>query len=62
MVPLDQVLVIPVAVGGRYRLRIVYGAFATREEAAAARSRLPPRYQQAFRTSIHSFEDLRGQI
>jgi type II secretory pathway predicted ATPase ExeA len=62
MVPLDQVLVIPVPVGGRYRLRIVYGAFATREEAAAARSRLPPRYQQAFRTSIHSFEDLRGQI
>ena len=62
MVPLEQVLIIPVAVGGRYRLRIVYGAFATREEAAAARSRLPPRYQQAFRTSIHSFEDLRGQI
>ena len=62
MVPLDQVLVIPMGVAGGYRLRVIYGEFATREEAATARSRLPPRYQQAFRTSVHSFEDLRGQL
>ena len=62
MVPLDELLVIPMAAGGRYRLRVAFGDFASREEAAAARDRLPPRYQKAFRPSLHSFGELRGQI
>jgi hypothetical protein len=62
LVPLEELFVIPMASGGRYRLRVVYGDFATREEAEEARRRLPPRYQQAFRTSLHSFAELRRQI
>jgi MSHA biogenesis protein MshM len=62
LVPLDQVYVIPMSAGGQYRLRVVYGDFATREEAVAADKRLPPKYQSAFRTSLRSFGELRGQI
>jgi type II secretory pathway predicted ATPase ExeA len=62
MVPLEELFVIPMAGGGNYRLRVVYGEFASREAAAAAGKRLPPKYQQAFRTSLRSFAELRGQI
>jgi MSHA biogenesis protein MshM len=62
MVPLDDVYVIPLASRGEYRLWVVYGEFATREEAAAAASRLPPRYQQAFRAAPRSFEELRRPL
>jgi hypothetical protein len=69
LVPLEELFVIPMAGGGpkaegghRYRLRVVYGAFPNREEAKAAGKRLPPKYQQAFRTSVRSFAELRGQI
>jgi septal ring-binding cell division protein DamX len=47
---------------GHYRLRVVYGRFATHDEAAAAGKRLPPKYQEAFRTSVRSFGELRRQI
>ncbi len=62
LVPLDQVYVIPMASAGEYRLRVVYGDFPTRDEAAAADKRLPPKYQSAFRTSLRSFAELRSQI
>jgi type II secretory pathway predicted ATPase ExeA len=62
MVPLEELFVIPIAGGGHYRLRVVYGEFVSREAAAAAGKRLPPKYQQAFRTSLRSFAELRGQI
>jgi septal ring-binding cell division protein DamX len=62
LVPLEELFVIPMAGGGQYRLRVVYGEFASREAAAAAGKRLPPKYQQAFRTSLRSFAELRGQI
>jgi MSHA biogenesis protein MshM len=62
LVPLEELYVIPMAGGGQYRLRVVYGDFASRDEAAAAGKRLPPKYQQAFRTSLRSFAELRGQI
>jgi MSHA biogenesis protein MshM len=62
LVPLDQLYVIPMAAAGEYRLRVVYGDFATRDEAAAADKRLPPKYQSAFRTALRSFAELRGQI
>ena len=62
MVPLEELFVIPVAAGGQYRLWVVFGEFASREEAAAAGRRLPPRYQQAFRAAPRRFADLRRQL
>jgi type II secretory pathway predicted ATPase ExeA len=62
LVPLEELFVIPMAASGRYRLRVVFGDFPSREQAAAAEKRLPPKYQQAFRTSLRSFGELRGQI
>jgi hypothetical protein len=62
LVALDSVYVIPVAGAGQYRLWVVYGDFASREEAAAAGARLPPRYQQAFRVAPRSFGELRRQL
>src|SRR5205085_9366212 len=62
LVPLDELFVIPMDGGGHYRLRVVYGEFASLDEAAAAGKRLPPKYQQAFRPALRSFAELRGQI
>ena len=62
LVPLDELFVIPMAAGSRIRLRVVYGTFSDAAEALAARKRLPPRYQQAFRTSARSFGELRRQM
>jgi len=62
LVPLEEVYVIPVPAGGQYRLWVVFGEFASRDEALAAGRRLPPRYQQAFRAAPRSFEELRGQL
>jgi MSHA biogenesis protein MshM len=62
LVPLEEVYVIPMASGGHYRLRVVFGEFESRTEAAAAEKRLPPRYRQAFQTAPRSFAELRGQI
>ena len=62
LVRLDELAVIPMSEGGQYRLRVVYGEFASREAALEAQQRLPPRYQNAFQTSPRSFAELRGQI
>jgi MSHA biogenesis protein MshM len=62
LVPLDEVFIIPMASGGDYRLRVVYGDFPSRVEALEAERRLPPRYQEAFRSSPRSFGEMRGQI
>jgi MSHA biogenesis protein MshM len=62
MVPLQNLLVIPIGDAGRYRLRVLFGEFATAEEAEEAGKRLPPRYLQAFRTSVRSFGQLREEI
>jgi type II secretory pathway predicted ATPase ExeA len=62
LVPLDELYVIPMVSGGEYRLRVVFGDYATRDEAAAADKRLPPKYQAAFRTALRTFGELRGQI
>jgi len=61
-VQLDELFVIPLEDAGQYRLRVLYGEFASRDEAAAAGKRLPPRYQEAFRTELRSFGELRRQI
>jgi type II secretory pathway predicted ATPase ExeA/septal ring-binding cell division protein DamX len=62
LVPLDSVYVIPMAGSDGYRLRVLYGEFASREDALQAERRLPPRYQDAFRTAPRSFAELRRQI
>jgi len=62
MVPLEELYVIPVAGGGQYRLWVLFGDFASREDAAAATRRLPPRYQEAFRATPRSFGELRRQL
>ncbi len=62
LVPLGELFVIPVARGGQYRLRVIFGEFSSRAAAMEAGKRLPPRYQQAFRASPRSFAELRGQI
>jgi MSHA biogenesis protein MshM len=59
LVPLEELYVIPVAGGGDYRLWVVFGNFASREEALAGGRRLPPRYQQAFRAVPRSIGELR---
>ena len=62
LVPLAELLVIPMANGGGTRLRVMYGTFESAAEALAARRRLPPKYQEAFRTSTRSFGELRRQM
>jgi hypothetical protein len=62
LVPLEDLFVIPMSVGKQYRLRIVLGDFPSLDEALAAEKRLPPRYQDAFRTAPRSFAELRSQI
>jgi hypothetical protein len=60
LVPLSDVYVVPAP--GASRLHVLYGDFATREEALEAGKRLPPRYQQAFRATPRSLAEVRGQI
>ena len=66
-VPLSDLFVIPMAGEGQpgrsnYRLRVVLGGFDSREAALEAARRLPPKYQQAFRTAPRSFGEIRSQI
>jgi MSHA biogenesis protein MshM len=62
MVPVSDLYVIPMLAGGRFRLRVVYGNYATLAEAQAATGHLPPKYQREFQVSVHSFKDLREQL
>jgi MSHA biogenesis protein MshM len=62
LLPLEELYVVPVAGRGEYRLWVLFGEFASREEAAAAGRRLPPRYQQAFRAVPRSISELRRQL
>jgi MSHA biogenesis protein MshM len=70
LVRLENVFVIPMAAGlaarpnpgMQYRVRVVYGEFATRDEALEAARRLPPKYQQAFTPLPRTFRELRSQI
>jgi hypothetical protein len=61
-VPLSEVYVIPMATGSRYLLRVAYGIFDSREAAAEAARRLPPKYQKAFRVALRSLAELRASI
>jgi hypothetical protein len=62
MVPLSEVFLIPMGGAGGHRLRVIYGSFDNAQQAHDAERRLPPKYQQAFRTSARSFAELRKQM
>jgi hypothetical protein len=62
LVPLAEIYVIPVATGSSYFLRVAYGTYPSREAAAEAAKRLPPKYQNAFRFELRSFAELRAAI
>ena len=62
LVPLAELYLIPVATGSRYFIRVVYGSYAGKEEAAEAAKRLPPKYQNAFQFELRSFAELRASI
>lgn len=62
MVPLEDLYVIPVLAGRHYRIRVTFGAYATREEALEAARRLPPKYQRAFQIEPRSFAELRAAV
>jgi hypothetical protein len=62
LVPLQDVYVIPMASGTRYKLRVAYGIFKDRAAAAEAAKRLPPKYQNAFKFELRSLADLRAAI
>jgi MSHA biogenesis protein MshM len=62
LVPLPEVNVIPIASGPRYRLLVTYGVFGTKESAAEAAKRLPPKYQNAFRLDLREVALLRASL
>jgi septal ring-binding cell division protein DamX len=62
LVPLSEIYVIPVATTSRYFLRVAYGAYPSKQAAAEAAKRLPPKYQSAFRFEPRSFAELRASI
>jgi MSHA biogenesis protein MshM len=62
LVPIDEVFVLPVADGDRFRIWALYGVFPDRATAQQSAGRLPPKYQQAFQTQPRSFAELRGAL
>ena len=61
-IPLAEVYVVPLRGGRPRRLRVLFGDFASREQALEAARHLPPRYQAAFHAVPRSFGELRSQI
>jgi MSHA biogenesis protein MshM len=62
LVPLEEVFVLPLEVGGRYRIWALYGVYPDRTAAREAAQQLPPKYQQAFRPYPRSFAELRRAL
>ena len=62
MVPLSEVFLIPTGGTDSQRMRVIYGSFENVKQAEEAERRLPPKYQQAFRTAPRSFAELRKQM
>jgi MSHA biogenesis protein MshM len=62
LLPLDEMLVVPLEVGGRYRMWALYGVYPDLASAREAAQRLPPKYQQAFRPYPRSFAELRRAL
>jgi type II secretory pathway predicted ATPase ExeA len=61
-VPVEDILVLPLESGGRYRIWTFYGVYADRSAALEAATRLPSRYRVAFPLHPRSFADLRRPL
>ena len=59
---LPTLYVVPLTRSPRTRVWVVYGAFATREQAEEALRRLPQTYHQDFKLTLRRFAELRGAI
>lgn len=53
---LEEIYLIPAKLNGKQGLRVLYGAYPSFDAARNATKQLPPRYQQAFATSIYLLE------
>lgn len=62
LVPLEEVLVVPLEAGGRHRIWALYGVYPDRGAAREAVQQLPLKYQQAFRPYPRSFAELRRAL
>jgi type II secretory pathway predicted ATPase ExeA len=62
LVPISEVFLIPLAGPRNTRLRVIYGTFQSEREARDALTRLPPKYQHAFRVAPRRFAELRSQM
>ena len=62
LVPLDEVLVVPLEAGGRHRIWALYGIYPDRTAARDAAQQLPAKYQQAFRPYPRSFAEVRRAL
>jgi hypothetical protein len=62
LVPLENLWIVPVESGGRYRIWALYGDFPGRDEAVQAARRLPPKYQEAFALVPRSFAEVRRPL
>lgn len=59
---LPELYVVPLTRSPRTRVWVVYGAFATREQADAALRRLPQAYHQDFKLTLRRFAELRDAL
>lgn len=58
-VPIENVHIVPLLSGGRYRIWALYGVYPGREVAAQAAKELPERYRRAFPLVPRTFAELR---
>jgi type II secretory pathway predicted ATPase ExeA len=61
-VQLEDILVLPVESGGRYRIWALYGAYSDRSAAREAAKQLPQRYRDTFVLFPRSFAELRRPL
>jgi type II secretory pathway predicted ATPase ExeA len=59
LVPLEEVFLLPLESGGRYRIWALYGDYPDRSAARDGAQKLPQRYRDAFRLYPRSFAELR---
>lgn len=62
LVPIQNVYVVPLESGGRYRIWALYGVYPDRDAALRGAQGLPPKYRDAFRSAPRSFAELRRAL
>ena len=62
LVPLQDVMIVPLESSGRYRIWALYGTYPDKDAALRAAASLPPKYQEAFQTVPRSFAELRRAL